>query len=84
MALPVLGGHAGLHRSSVFLIPVTFALRGKSRYLFIALAVAVMLSLFASYLVALTVVPSFCAYFIKAGEDGSTITAKRSHLRAAV
>ncbi len=51
----------------VVFFPVFF-LYGVSRYLFIALAVAVMLSLFASYIVALTVVPSFCAKFIKSAE----------------
>jgi multidrug efflux pump subunit AcrB len=43
---------------------VTF-LYGVSRFLFSALALAVVLSLFASYLVALTVVPLFCAKLLK-------------------
>ncbi len=37
---------------------------GVSKYLFTALALAVVLALFASYLVAMTVVPLFCAKFI--------------------
>ena len=37
---------------------------GVSKYLFTALALAVVLSLFASYFVAMTVVPLFCAKFI--------------------
>ncbi|WP_420236103.1 efflux RND transporter permease subunit [Telmatobacter bradus] len=37
---------------------------GISKYLFTALALAVVLALFASYLVAMTVVPLFCAKFI--------------------
>jgi multidrug efflux pump subunit AcrB len=40
-------------------------LYGVSRFLFSALALAVVISLFASYFVALTVVPLFCARFIK-------------------
>ena len=44
--------------------PVVF-LYGVSRYLFIALALGVVLALAASYLVAMTVVPLFCARFIK-------------------
>ena len=62
MALPVLA--ATLTRSIVF-FPVMF-LYGVSRFLFSALALAVVLSLFASYFVAMTVVPLFCARFIKA------------------
>jgi len=40
-------------------------LYGVSKYLFTALALAVVLALFASYLVAMTVVPLFCATFIR-------------------
>ena len=61
VALPVLS--ATLTTVVVF-FPVTF-LYGVSKFLFSALALAVVLSLFASYLVALTVVPLFCARFIK-------------------
>jgi multidrug efflux pump subunit AcrB len=39
-------------------------LYGVSKYLFTALALAVVLALFASYVVAMTVVPLFCARFI--------------------
>jgi multidrug efflux pump subunit AcrB len=62
VALPVLS--ATLTTVVVF-FPVTF-LYGVSKFLFSALALAVALSLFASYVVALTVVPLFCARFIKA------------------
>jgi HAE1 family hydrophobic/amphiphilic exporter-1 len=51
--------------SSVVFFPVTF-LYGVSRFLFSALALAVVLALFASYFVAMTVVPLFCARFMKA------------------
>lgn len=50
--------------SAVVFFPVTF-LYGVSRFLFSALALAVVLALFASYFVALTVVPLFCANLIK-------------------
>ncbi len=62
VALPVL---AATLTTVVVFFPVTF-LYGVSRFLFSALALAVALSLFASYVVALTVVPLFCARFIKA------------------
>jgi multidrug efflux pump subunit AcrB len=61
VALPVLS--ATLTTAVVF-FPVTF-LYGVSRYLFSALALAVVICLFASYVVAMTVVPLFCARFIK-------------------
>src|SRR5581483_8365036 len=51
--------------SSVVFFPVIF-LNGVSRFLFSALALAVVLSLFASYFVALSVVPLFCAKLITA------------------
>lgn len=50
--------------SSVVFFPVTF-LYGVSRFLFSALALAVVLALFASYFVAMTVVPLFCAKLVK-------------------
>ncbi len=57
VALPVL---AATLTTAVVFFPVTF-LYGVSRFLFTALALAVVLSLFASYFVAMTVVPLFCA-----------------------
>ena len=62
VALPVL---AATLTTVVVFFPVTF-LYGVSKFLFSALALAVVLSLFASYAVAMTVVPLFCARFIKA------------------
>ena len=50
--------------TSIVFFPVVF-LYGVSRFLFVALASAVILSLFASYFVAMTVVPLFCAKLIK-------------------
>jgi len=50
--------------TAIVFFPVIF-LSGVSRFLFSALALAVVLSLAASYLVAMTVVPLFCANLIK-------------------
>jgi multidrug efflux pump subunit AcrB len=61
VALPVL---AATLTTSVVFFPVVF-LYGVSQFLFTALALAVVLSLFASYFVAMAVVPLFCARFIK-------------------
>jgi HAE1 family hydrophobic/amphiphilic exporter-1 len=68
VALPVL---AATLTTVVVFFPVTF-LYGVSKFLFSALALAVALSLFASYVVALTVVPLFCARFIKAPSHHGT------------
>lgn len=67
VALPVL---AGTLTTAVVFFPVTF-LYGVSRYLFSALALTVVLALFASYFVAMTVVPLFCARFLKASHQGT-------------
>ncbi len=61
VALPVL---AATLTTVVVFFPVTF-LYGVSRFLFSALALSVVLSLFASYFVAMSVVPLFCAKLIK-------------------
>jgi hydrophobic/amphiphilic exporter-1 (mainly G- bacteria), HAE1 family len=61
VALPVL---ASTLTTAIVFFPVTF-LAGVSQYLFTALALAVVISLFASYFVAMTVVPLFCAKLIK-------------------
>ena len=61
VALPVL---AATFTTAIVFFPVIF-LYGVSRFLFIALALAVVFSMFASYMVAMTVVPLFCARFIR-------------------
>jgi multidrug efflux pump subunit AcrB len=61
VAMPVL---AATLSTVVVFFPVTL-LFGVSKFLFSALALALVISMFASYLVALTVVPLFCTYFIK-------------------
>jgi len=64
VALPVL---AATLTTVVVFFPVTF-LYGVSRFLFTALAMAVILSLFASYFVAMTVVPLYSSRFVTAHE----------------
>jgi multidrug efflux pump subunit AcrB len=73
VALPVL---AATLTTVVVFFPVTF-LYGVSRFLFSALALAVALSLFASFAVAMTVVPLFCARFIKAPAHHGTPSSER-------
>ena len=76
VALPVL---AATLTTSIVFFPVVF-LYGVSRFLFSALALSVVLSLFASYFVAMTVVPLFCAKLIKApaghGKDAPAPTTR--------
>jgi multidrug efflux pump subunit AcrB len=64
VALPVL---AATLATIVVFFPVTF-LYGVSKFLFTALALSVVFSLLASYVVAMTVVPLFCAKLITAHE----------------
>jgi len=73
VALPVLS--ATLTTVVVF-FPVTF-LYGVSKFLFTALAMAVALSLFASYVVAMTVVPLFCARHLKRSAHHGTPSSER-------
>jgi multidrug efflux pump subunit AcrB len=54
---------AATFSTCIVFFPVVL-LFGVSKYLFTALALAVVIALFASYLVAMTVVPLFCAKFI--------------------
>jgi len=67
VALPVL---AATLTTAVVFFPVTF-LYGVSQFLFSALALTVVLALFASYVVAMTIVPLYCARFIKATHHGT-------------
>ncbi len=54
---------AATSTTSIVFFPVTF-FYGVSRYLFIDLALGVVLSIFASYIFAMTVVPLYCAHFL--------------------
>jgi multidrug efflux pump subunit AcrB len=66
VALPVL---ASTLTTAVVFFPVTL-LAGVSKFLFSAMALAVVVSLFASYIVAMTVVPLFCARYLKFEHPG--------------
>jgi len=66
VALPVL---AATLTTVVVFFPVTF-LYGVSRFLFTALAAAVIISLFASYFVAMTVVPLYSSRFLTGHQAG--------------
>jgi multidrug efflux pump subunit AcrB len=59
----------------VVFFPVTL-LVGVSKYLFSALALGVVIALFASYFVAVSVVPLYCANFLKAMHDNSKEAAR--------
>src|ERR1700678_4414797 len=54
---------AATSTTSIVFFPVTF-LSGVSKYIFTPLALGVVLSIFASYIFAMTVVPLYCANFI--------------------
>ena len=61
VALAVL---AATSTTSIVFFPVTL-FYGVSKYLFVDLALGVVLSIFASYIFAMTVVPLYCAQFIR-------------------
>jgi len=66
VALAVL---AATSTTSIVFFPVTF-FYGVSKYLFTDLALGVVLSIFASYFFAMTVVPLYCAQFIRLDAHG--------------
>src|SRR6201996_6205525 len=55
---------AATSTTSIVFFPVTF-LSGISKYIFTPLGLGVVFSIFASYFFAMTVVPLFCAHFIR-------------------
>jgi multidrug efflux pump subunit AcrB len=59
---------AATSTTSIVFFPVTF-LSGVSKYIFTPLALGVVLSIFASYIFAMTVVPLFCATFVRIQDD---------------
>jgi len=61
---------AATFTTAIVFFPVAL-LNGVSRYLFTALALTVVFALFASYVVAMTVVPLYCARFIKPTEGAN-------------
>lgn len=69
---------AATSTTAIVFFPVTF-LSGVSKYIFTPLALGVVLSIFASYLFAMTVVPLFCGTFVRVrhkndAEDGGTVS----------
>ncbi|MGA9673526.1 MAG: efflux RND transporter permease subunit [Terracidiphilus sp.] len=72
---------AATFTTSIVFFPVTF-FSGVSKYIFTPLALGVVLSIFASYFFAMTVVPLFCAKFIRLADDGEFGTETRSHFFA--
>ena len=59
---------AATFTTSIVFFPVTF-FTGVSKYIFTPMALGVVLSIFASYFFAMTVVPLFCAKFISLRDD---------------
>ncbi|MEO6829982.1 MAG: efflux RND transporter permease subunit, partial [Acidobacteriaceae bacterium] len=66
--------------TSIVFLPVVL-LTGVSKYLFMALALGVVLAMFASYVVAMTVIPLFCAKFITLDGHASTLQPEESEER---
>ena len=79
VALAVL---AATSTTSIVFFPVTF-FYGVSKYLFTDLALGVVLSIFASYIFAMTVVPLYCAQFIRIDAHAHGREAARSRASAA-
>jgi multidrug efflux pump subunit AcrB len=67
---------AATFTTSIVFFPVTF-FTGVSKYIFTPMAMGVVLSIFASYFFAMTVVPLFCAKFIRLHSD---VEGKQSQL----
>jgi len=59
---------AATSTTSIVFFPVSF-LSGVSKYIFADLALGVVISIFASYIFAMTVVPLYCAHFIHLDHD---------------
>src|SRR6201996_229928 len=70
---------AATSTTSIVFFPVTL-FYGVSKYLFVDLALGVVLSIFASYIFAMTVVPLYCAQFIRISHDEAHGESKKSGL----
>jgi multidrug efflux pump subunit AcrB len=68
--------------TSIVFFPV-FLLNGVSKYIFTDLALGVVISIFASYFFSMTLVPLFCARFIRL-QHGRDATKKRSLFRVMI
>ncbi len=80
VALAVL---AATSTTSIVFFPVSF-FYGVSKYLFTDLALGVVLSIFASYIFAMTVVPLYCARFIRLDAHGEENHEKQTGVLAKV
>jgi multidrug efflux pump subunit AcrB len=67
---------AATFTTSIVFFPVTF-FHGVSKYIFTPLALGVVLSIFASYFFAMTVVPLYCARFISLHDESIATGEKR-------
>jgi multidrug efflux pump subunit AcrB len=74
VALPVL---ASTLTTVIVFFPVMF-LFGVAKYLFSALSLSVVLAMLASYVVAMTVIPVFCARFLTAADAGAEHAAEHA------
>ena len=74
---------AATSTTSIVFFPVTF-LSGVSKYIFTPLALGVVLSIFASYIFAMTVVPLFCATFIRVEQEEGSPHGKTSFFKRLV
>ena len=69
---------AATSTTSIVFFPVTF-LSGISKYIFTPLGLGVVLSIFASYFFAMTVVPLFCSLFIRIDSHGEEVEHGKHH-----
>lgn len=72
---------AATFTTSIVFFPVTF-FTGVSKYIFTPLALGVVLSIFASYFLAMTVVPLYCAKFINVHDEEGDHKNKKTGLFA--
>ena len=75
---------AATFTTAIVFFPVTF-FSGVSKYIFTPLALGVVLSIFASYFFAMTVVPLYCAQFVRphqTGENGAGKPEKKESIFA--
>ena len=72
---------AATFTTSIVFFPVTF-FHGVSKYIFTPLALGVVLSIFASYFFAMTVVPLYCAMFINVHDEEGDHENKKTGLFA--
>ena len=72
---------AATSTTSIVFFPVSF-LSGISKYIFTPLALGVVLSIFASYFFAMTVVPLYCANFIRLRDEEHNPEGRRQHFLA--